>query len=146
MSIPRGGHEKLKVYQLSDDLWIRLIEWAQRVRWGRQGYLASQLLRAAHSVPSNIAEGQARGTNKDFIHFLKIAQGSSKEVKHNLAGLRKLGILGGDFGKNVTKQAIAVDCMLTKLLRYRQGLEESNSHEPRRAKPSAPRDPLDPPS
>lgn len=146
MNMPRGGHEKLKVYQLADDLWIKLSEWAQHVRWGRHGYLASQLLRAAHSVPSNIAEGQARGTNKDFIHFLKIAQGSSKEVKHNIKGLISLGLLKGEFAEEIRKQAIAVDCMLTKLIRYRQKLEKSDAPEARHAKPSSPRDTAGPAS
>lgn len=123
MHAPRGGHERLKVYQSSNDLWIMLDTWAKQIRWGRHAYLASQLLRAAHSVPSNIAEGQARGTNKDFIHFLKIAQGSAREVKHNLEALDKLGLLSGDTRTNLVRRAIAVDCMLTLLIRYRQRLE-----------------------
>lgn len=134
MSIPRGGHEKLRVYQLSNNLWIRLSEWAQSTRWGRQGYLASQLLRAAHSVPSNIAEGQARGTNRDFIHFLKIAQGSAKEVKHNIRGLISLGLLSGAFAEEIRKQAIAVDCMLTRLIQYRVSLEDKPPYD--RSEPS----------
>lgn len=123
MSAPKGGYEKLKVYQLSNDLWVKLSDWAQNFNWRRSSYLASQLLRAAHSVPSNIAEGQARGTNKDSIHFLRIAQGSAKEVKHNIKGLISLGLLKGDFAEEVRKQAIMVDCMLTRLIQYRENLE-----------------------
>lgn len=123
MHAPRGGHERLRVYQVSNDLWIVLDALAKQVKWGSHGYLASQLLGAAHSVPSNIAEGQARGTNKDFIHFLKIAQGSAREVKHNLEGLGKLGLLSGETCTRLVRHAIAVDCMLTLLIRYRQRLE-----------------------
>src|SRR3989338_4035492 len=43
--------------------------------------LRSQMCRAAVSIPSNIAEGQKRGTRKDFVQFLRIAYGSSAELE-----------------------------------------------------------------
>ena len=46
--------------------------------------LISQLRRAGVSVPSNIAEGQARRTTADFIHFISNAEGSLAEVETQL--------------------------------------------------------------
>ena len=46
--------------------------------------LISQLRRAAVSIPSNIAEGQARRTTGDFIHFVSNAEGSVAEVETQL--------------------------------------------------------------
>ena len=46
--------------------------------------LRSQINRAAVSIPSNIAEGSGRTTNKDFNHFLNIAMSSSYELETQL--------------------------------------------------------------
>lgn len=46
--------------------------------------LTSQLRRCTVSVPSNIAEGAARNTTKEFINFLHIAQGSLSELDTQL--------------------------------------------------------------
>jgi four helix bundle protein len=46
--------------------------------------LVSQMRRAAVSVPSNIAEGQARNTTSQFIHFISTAEGSLAELDTQL--------------------------------------------------------------
>jgi four helix bundle protein len=55
--------------------------------------LTSQIRRAAVSVPANVAEGAARQSDKEFIHFLSYAQGSASELETELTIAYRLGYL-----------------------------------------------------
>ena len=55
--------------------------------------LSSQMRRAAVSVPSNIAEGSARNSTKELIHFLSIATGSLSELDTQLELAKRLGYI-----------------------------------------------------
>jgi len=58
--------------------------------------LTAQIRRAAVSVPSNIAEGAARATKKEFAHYLVIARASLSEVDTQLAIAKLLGYIDTD--------------------------------------------------
>ncbi len=55
--------------------------------------LTSQMRRAAVSIPSNIAEGQGRGSTNEFIHFLGTAKGSLFELQTQVHLAKELGYL-----------------------------------------------------
>lgn len=58
--------------------------------------LTSQLKRASVSIPSNIAEGFGRQTDKSFNHFLNIARGSLNEIETQLIIAKELGFIIND--------------------------------------------------
>lgn len=58
--------------------------------------LTSQLKRASLSVPSNVAEGFGRQTDKSFNHFLNIARGSLNEIETQLIIAKELGFITDD--------------------------------------------------
>lgn len=66
--------------QLAKDIYVLTQEFPKEHRLG----IASQLYRAAISISSNIAEGSARGSEKEFCHFLRISLGSAFEVETQL--------------------------------------------------------------
>jgi four helix bundle protein len=55
--------------------------------------LSSQLKRASVSIPSNIAEGYGRNTDKSFSHFLDISRGSLFEIETQLVIANELGFI-----------------------------------------------------
>jgi four helix bundle protein len=58
--------------------------------------LTSQMRRAAVSIPSNIAEGRARGSSREFLHFLSISRGSLAELETQLELAIRLDYIDSD--------------------------------------------------
>jgi four helix bundle protein len=77
----RNSFRKLFVWEASVDLAVRVIHLSDRLAARRRYAIADQLVRAAMSIPSNIAEGQGRKTTRDRRHFLVVARGSLYELE-----------------------------------------------------------------
>lgn len=78
--------------------------------------LTSQLRRAAVSVPSNIAEGQARLSKQEFRNFLGYARASLVEVETQLVIAKNLGFVNGCDSENLVRQTTEVARILNGLL------------------------------
>jgi four helix bundle protein len=74
--------------------------------------LTNQMRRAAVSVPSNIAEGQGRDSDKSFAQFLKQAQGSLYELETQVELARNLGMIPEQGAKGLLTEAAEIGRML----------------------------------
>lgn len=91
--MPRTNFEKLRVYQLAEELcdivWSIVIQWDSFAR----ETVGKQLVKSTDSVGANIAEGEGRGSYQDNRRFVKIARGSLQETQHWLRRAFKRGLL-----------------------------------------------------
>lgn len=78
--------------------------------------LVSQINRCSVSVPSNIAEGSARSSNKEFSYFVKVALGSLFELETQLILSNEFGLIADQELNNVIDKIIKLQKMLTKFL------------------------------
>jgi four helix bundle protein len=84
--------QDLLVWQKSTDLVTESYVLVHRLPQNKQYGLASQMRRAAVSIPANIAEGFGRWHSKEFVHFLLVANGSLKELETHLLIGKRLGL------------------------------------------------------
>ena len=86
-------YRKLRVWQKAHKLTVETYAVSAQFTEPPMWPLRNQLLRAAVSVPSNIAEGAGRGSDVDFRRFLRQSLGSLNEVEYDLLLARDLGFL-----------------------------------------------------
>jgi len=97
-----NGFEDLQVWQKSRKLVVLIYQLTALLPKEEQFGLTAQIRRAAVSVSSNIAEGSARGSDKDFARFLLMAIGSAAEVKCQLILAKDLNyIVENDFNEAI---------------------------------------------
>ena len=87
------SYKDLKVWQVAIDMVVDIYRLTGKFPRNESFGLASQIQRATVSIPSNIAEGHARGTSREFHHYLSITLGSTAELETQLIIASKLGYL-----------------------------------------------------
>jgi four helix bundle protein len=110
-------YTKIKAWQLADDLTVAVYRVSKTFPREEIYALASQLRRAAYSVPANIVEGASRKTKKDYLHFLYIARGSLNEARYFLHLAKRLGYLTDEDESTLAAQAEETSRTLTGLIR-----------------------------
>lgn len=82
--VKTSDFKKLIVWQKAMDIVVATYTLTQKLPTSEIYGLSNQMRRAAVSVPSNIAEGQSRNSDKEFAQFLTIARGSLSELETQL--------------------------------------------------------------
>jgi four helix bundle protein len=109
-------YRKLRVWQKAHKMTLETYAVSAYLKTPEVWLLRDQLLRAAISVPSNIAEGAGRGSDLDFRRFLRHSLGSINEVEYDLLLARDLGFLPGSEHSRLSAHLEDVRRMLSGLI------------------------------
>ncbi|ACU90646.1 MAG: four helix bundle protein [Desulfomicrobium sp.] len=112
-------HKQLDAWKLSIDLTIDIYNISKNFPREEVYALTQQIRRAATSIPSNIAEGAARKSNKEFSQFLHIALGSLAEVETQLFIAQRLNYT--DQYSKFSSQITSIRKLILGLIRYLSG-------------------------
>jgi len=108
--------EKLEVWKRSCKLAVEVYN---SLKDCRDFGMKDQMNRAAVSIPSNIAEGAERDSEKEFVRFMHIAKGSAAELRTQLYIAEKAGILSIDVTKSHVQELKEISAMLHGLIKSR---------------------------
>jgi four helix bundle protein len=108
----------LKVWNLAIDMTTLVYAVTANFPKSEMYGLSSQMRRAAVSVASNVAEGSARGTRKDFKQFVSIARGSNCELQTQLLIAARLGFATREKIGAIEAASNEVGQMLSGLSKY----------------------------
>lgn len=106
------GFKEVKAWQIGMELVEEVYELTDKQPLNKDCSLCDQLRRAAVSVPSNVAEGFDRITQKQYCQFLGIARGSAAEVETQLLIAVRVGLLDEDEAEYALKLSRQVAALL----------------------------------
>lgn len=119
-----ADYKRLEVWAKSMDLAQAVYEAAKCMPKQEEYRLTAQMIRAAISVPANIAEGHTRATRRDYAHFVSIARGSNAELETLLLLAERANLLPRDATAPMLTQIDEISRMLNKLhSRLRENIE-----------------------
>lgn len=87
---------RLKIWERGMEIVKKTYSLSKQLPAGERFGLASQITRAAVSIPSNIAEGSSRTTDKDKKRFAEIALGSAFELETQMLIIKEIGLANPD--------------------------------------------------
>ena len=115
----RNGFKGLKVWQRGKDLAVFVYQITNRDDFKKDYGLRDQIRRAAVSIPSNVAEGDERETDKEAVRYFFIAKGSSAEVLTQGIIAAEVGYIDEKTFADLDQRCTEISGMLSKLIASR---------------------------
>lgn len=120
------NYKNLHIWQEGINLARKIYEVTANFPANEKYGIVSQMTRAAVSIPSNIAEGAGRNSNKDFANFLSIAIGSIFELHTQITICEQIGYINEETTKQLEQQIYTLQQQITT---YKQRIEGSASRQ-----------------
>jgi len=114
-----GNFQDLKVWQRAKDLAIYIYKITGRGKFSKDFSLKDQIRKAAVSIPSNIAEGNDMGTDRQAVNYFYISRGSSAEVLTQAIISLEINYIDRNHFDHIENECKAISGMLTRLIRAR---------------------------
>lgn len=110
--------EDLEVWKRSAHLSVEIFKGLQELR---DYSFRDQTTRSSLSIPSNIAEGFERGSQKEAVLFLSYAKGSCGELRSQIHVGMEIGYIDKDIGMKWLSEATEISLMLGGLIKTKKG-------------------------
>lgn len=114
------GFRNLVVWQKAKDLSVMIYKTTQDGAISRDFGLRDQIRRSSVSIPSNIAEGDERDTDKEAVRFFYIAKGSLAELQTQIQIAYETGSLNIKNYEHIDSECAALGKMIGKLIKVRK--------------------------
>ena len=118
------NYKDLEVWKRAINLVSRVYAITKCFPKGEMFGLTNQMRRCAVSIPSNIAEGSARNSTKEYIRFLYIAFGSLTELETQIIISQELRFINENESNLLQEQISVISKMLQGLIKYLNSKEK----------------------
>ena len=120
-----GDYRKLKVWEKAHAMALCACRVSAKIKSGPYSCVRNQMIRAALSVPTNIVEGAAQQSVREFNRFVRYSINSANETEYHCFVARDLGLIRGEDHKLLEGQLEEVRRMLYGLQRGLRGKPDS---------------------
>ncbi len=114
-----GNFKDLKVWFKAKNLAVRIYKLTEEGKFYKDFELRGQVRKSAVSIPSNIAEGDELGSDKQSTRHFIIARGSTAELRTQLIIAREIDYLQEEIFNELENECAEISAMLTKLIKHR---------------------------
>jgi len=116
----KDGFKELLVWQKSKDLAVQVYKISEKGALEKDYGLRDQIRRSAVSIPSNIAEGDERNTDKESVRFFYIAKGSLAELRTQIQIAFETGYINKEIYDDIDSKCKELGKMIGKLIKVRR--------------------------